>query len=312
MAYKIQKAVITGATGAIGMALLGEMIARGIEVTVLLYRDAARPHHIPSSPLVRTVDCSLEQLASLPLPTDERQDVFFHLAWAGTTGDARNDMHLQVANVKHTLDAVNLAERMGCHTFVGAGSQAEYGRVEGRLTPSTPTFPENGYGMAKLCAGQMSRGACEAKGMRHLWARILSVYGPYDGEGSLVTSTIRKLLAGEVPSLTAGEQIWDYLYSADAAKALLAMVERGEDGHVYCLGGGKERPLRTYIEAIRDAVDPKAPLGFGVLPYAPRQVMHLVADLSDLVRDTGFLPNTPFEEGIAQTVAWARENPKQT
>ena len=307
MAYKIQKAVVTGATGVVGLALLSELISRGIEVTVLVKSDLPGSERIPLSPLVRRVECPLEQMADVQAPCGERHDAFFHFAWAGTTGEARNAMQLQNENVKYTLDAVVLAERMGCHTFLGAGSQAEYGRVEGMLTPTTPTFPENGYGMAKLCAGQMSRVMCEQKGIRHLWARILSIYGPYDGEGSLVTSTIRKLLAGETPSLTAGEQVWDYLYSADAAKALLAIAERGGDGRVYCLGSGQPQKLRTYIEKIRDAVNPEASLGFGELAYPPRQVMHLCADISDLVRDTGFAPSTPFEEGIRQTVRWARE-----
>lgn len=306
MEYKIQKAVITGATGAIGMALVKEMISRGIEVTVFVRGDSARGDRIPTSPLVKRVECALDQMADFAVPEGEKYDVFFHFAWAGTTGEARNDMFLQNLNVKYTLDAVALAEKMGCHTFIGAGSQAEYGRVEGKLSASTPAFPENGYGMAKLCAGQMSRVMCEKKGIRHLWARILSVYGPYDGANSLVTSTIRKLVDGETPSCTAGEQIWDYLYSADAAKAFVAMAERGVDGRVYCLGGGKTRMLREYIEAIRDAVDPKAPLGLGDLPYPPKQVMYLCADISALIEDTDFEPQTKFEDGIRETVAWYR------
>ena len=304
MTYTIKKAVITGATGAIGMALIQELISREIEVTVFVRGDSARGDRIPSSPLVKKVECALDGLRTYEVREGETYDVFFHFAWAGTTGDARNDMFLQNKNVEYTLDAVALAEKMGCHTFVGAGSQAEYGRVEGALSATTPAFPENGYGMAKLCAGQMSRVMCEKKGIRHLWARILSVYGPYDGANSLVMSTIRKIAAGEKPSCTAGEQIWDYLYSGDAAKAFVAMVERGVDGHIYCLGGGKTRMLREYIEGIRDAIDPDAPLGIGDLPYPPKQVMYLCADIVDLVQDTGFAPETTFEDGIRQTVAW--------
>ena len=65
-------------------------------------------------------------------------------------------MELQNNNVKYALQAVKAAKELGCTRFVGAGSQAEYGRVEGTLTPDTPAFPENGYGIAKLCAGQMT------------------------------------------------------------------------------------------------------------------------------------------------------------
>ena len=226
------KAVITGATGAIGMALIEELLRREIPTLVFCRVDSARNSRIPDHPLLKKVNCSLSQMAEFQSDFDERYDVFYHFAWEGTTGEARNDMLLQNRNVRYTLDAVSLAARLGCHTFIGAGSQAEYGRVEGKLTPTTPAFPENGYGMAKLCASQMSRVACEQKGMRHVWARILSVYGPFDGGGSMVMSTIGKLTRGEKPSFTAGEQVWDYLYSGDAANAFIALAEKGRHGAI--------------------------------------------------------------------------------
>jgi len=298
------KAVITGATGAIGMALIEELLRREIPTLVFCRADSARSSRIPDHPLLKKVNCSLSQMAEFQPNFDERYDVFYHFAWEGTTGEARNDMLLQNRNVRYTLDAVSLAARLGCHTFIGAGSQAEYGRVEGKLTPTTPAFPENGYGMAKLCASQMSRVACEQKGMRHVWARILSVYGPFDGGGSMVMSTIGKLTRGEKPSFTAGEQVWDYLYSGDAANAFIALAEKGRHGAVYCLGSGDPRPLKDYILAIRDAVNPDASLGLGEVPYAPKQVMYLCADISSLREDTGFVPAVTFEEGIRKTVRW--------
>lgn len=56
--------------------------------------------------------------------------MMFHFGWMGTTGAARNDMDLQCRNIAYTIDAVRLAQRFGCKTFIGAGSQAEYGRTE--------------------------------------------------------------------------------------------------------------------------------------------------------------------------------------
>ncbi len=300
------KAVISGATGAVGMGLIRELMEREIPILVLCRENSPRSERIPDHPLIRRARCSLAEMKEFSLPEGETYDVFFHLAWEGTTGDARNDMVLQNRNVAYTLDAVELADRLGCHTFIGAGSQAEYGRVEGKLSAKTPAFPENGYGIAKLCAGQMSRGMCGMRGIRHIWARILSVYGPYDTEGSMVMSAIRRLMAGEETSFTAGEQIWDYLYSGDAAKALVALAERGVGGKIYCLGSGAPRLLKDYLIAIRDAVAPNATLGLGKLPYARGQVMYLCADIEELREDTGFCPEVSFEEGIRRTLAWAR------
>lgn len=300
------KAVITGATGAVGMALISELIKNDIEVLVLSRPGSSRNERLKLGDKVKVAECDLKDLKDYQPTSGESYDWFFHFGWIGTTGQARNDMHLQNKNVEYTLDAVDLAHRFGCTAFIGAGSQAEYGRVEGKLSDKTPTNPEMGYGIAKLCAGSMSRIKCASLGMRHIWVRILSVYGPYDNEVSMVISTLRKMIAGETPEFTAGEQMWDYMYSEDAARALLALAERGRGGEVYCLGSGKEAMLKEYIIKMRDAANPACGLGLGKRPYAENQVMYLCADIEKLTADTGFVPSVSFDEGIAKTVAWVR------
>lgn len=307
MTHNMKKAILTGATGAIGMALIQELIRNNVEMLVLCRKGSCRNNSIPVHPLITMKYCSLEQLETLENDTGKKYDTFYHFAWDGTMGNSRNDMHLQNRNVKYTLDAVCAAERFGCRTFIGAGSQAEYGRVEGILQAHTPVFPENGYGMAKLCAGQMSRILCEQKGMRHIWTRILSIYGPFDNPDTMIISTIGKLLQGQVPLLTKGEQKWDYLYSADAARAFFLLAEKGKSGKVYCIGSGTAYPLISYIELLRDSIDRNAALGIGKIPYGDKQVMFLCADISSLKEDTGFEPLYTFKEGIQATVEWYKE-----
>lgn len=295
----------------IGHALTEYLLHQNVEVTILVRKNSTRTASLPKDKRVTIIACDLSQMQEAEL-SDNQYDVFFHLGWAGTYGDARNDLFLQNKNVEYTLNAVNLAHRLGCKTFIGAGSQAEYGRVEGqKLTPQTPAFPENGYGIAKLCAGQMSRIMAQAYGMKHIWFRILSVYGPYDGEQTMIMSGIMKMLEGESPEYTPAGQIWDYLYSEDAAKALFLAAEKGKDGAIYCLGSGSAKPLKEYIEKMRDQINPQIELKFGARPYAKKQVMHLCADISNLREDTGFTPEYTFEEGIRKTVAWYRGKAKE-
>ena len=94
------KAIITGATGAVGMALISELTGRGIEVAVLCRRGSARAASIPEHPLIKKIDCSLADMAELDMG-DQKYDMFFHLAWDGTTGATRNDMYLQNNNVRY-------------------------------------------------------------------------------------------------------------------------------------------------------------------------------------------------------------------
>lgn len=299
---KITRAVVTGPTGAIGTALCRNLAQNGITVYAVCRPGSARTASVPHHENIHTVACDIAQLEKLTQIVPDGADAFYHFAWAHTIGPGRNDMPAQIENVRYTIDAVRAAKALGCSVFIGAGSQAEYGRVEGVLRSDTPCFPENGYGMAKLCAGQMSRVEAKMLDIDHIWCRILSVYGPGDGPSTMISVVIRQLQAGERPKLTAGIQQWDYLYSGDAAKAFRLLALHGVDGKVYPLGSGTARPLSEYVEQLRDAIDPGLSLGFGEVPYGPLQVMHLQADITDLQVDTGFTPEVSFAEGIRMTI----------
>lgn len=306
----MKKVIITGPTGAVGVSLIQELIAHNIEVTAICRPASKRLSSIPKHPLVRIVECGVDQLLTLKDQLNHDYDAFYHFAWDGTYGDSRQDLYRQANNILYTLDAVHLAHAVGCSVFVGAGSQSEFGHVEGVLHPDMPCTPDNGYGIAKLDAGRVSRLECRKLGIRHEWCRIVSLYGPFDGQYTMVMSGIYKMLRGERPQYTKGDQVWDYIYSKDAARAFRLVAEKGKDGSIYCFGTGKPRLLKDYILAIRDAVNPEQEVGLGELPYYPNQVMHLEADISNLTEDTGFVPQYSFEEGIRETVEWARSNSK--
>lgn len=304
---KISKAVLTGPTGVLGTALIKKFLAAETEAYIICHPGSRRTQAIPDHPLLHKIDCDMSDYASLPEKIGTTVDAFFHFAWLGTADhNNRMNMPLQAKNIEYTLDAVQAARELGCSVFIGAGSQAEYGRVDGVIHPDTPANPIGGYGMAKLCAGQMTRVMCRSYGIRHVWPRVLSTYGIGDNPSTLVSVVVRKLLAGEKPSLTAGEQIWDYLFSDDAAEAFYDMALRGRDGAVYVLGSGRTKPLREFMEIIRDAIDPALPLGIGDIPYYPDQAMHLEADRSSLTADTGWSPRTTFEDGIRRVIAAMR------
>lgn len=303
----MKRVVITGGSGMIGVSLIRLLVERRVYVLAIVRPNSKRKNNIPQSHYVRVIEADLSDLLKLEEYVEEKYDVFFHLAWQGTFGKSRNDMYLQNENIRFTLDAVELAYALGCSTFVGTGSQAEYGRVQGKLSESTSVKPENGYGIAKLCAGQMSRIVCERYAIKHIWTRILSVYGPFDGENTMVMSGILKMLRHEVPQYTKGEQRWDYLYCDDAANALYLAAEKGKNGSVYCIGSGKVRPLADYIKVIRNSIDPDMRVEIGALPYHENQVMYLCADISNLTKDTGFFPQVSFEDGIRKTIEWVKE-----
>ncbi|MBR3017214.1 MAG: NAD(P)-dependent oxidoreductase [Clostridia bacterium] len=301
----MKSAIVNGSLGSIGLALVNQLLKRSVEVYAVAFPGDPRIARIPEGAVI--LPCDMREISKLADMISEPVDAFFHLAWAGTIGPGRDDMLLQTQNIRCAIEAAQTAKKLGCQVFVGVGSQAEHGRIEGKVTADAPCFPTNGYGMAKLCAGQMTRVVCKQLEMRHVWARVLSVYGANDSPLSVISILLDKLCKGEKPALTAGEQMWDYLYAEDAGEALWRMAEKGRDGAVYPVGSGQARPLREYFEMLRDAVDPSLPLGLGELPYPPNQVMRLEADISPLTQDTGFVPRTSFQEGIRTVVAQYRQ-----
>lgn len=292
------RVVISGATGAIGMALVRLHVADGDQVLVLANHGSPRISRLAPFPMVEVRFAGLGEYADVEAGSSF--DVFYHLAWHG--GGARDDWRQNFASVLASVDAVDLAQRLGCGVFIGAGSQAECGAQSSRISGRSECQPASAFGVAKLAALHATRARSAQLGVRFQWARILSVYGPYDGERTLVTSTINKLRQSAPLAFTAGTQIWDFLYADDAARALRAMALQGVAGRTYAVGSGQGRPLREFIAEITRRFGKDSAPFLGRLSTAPGGVEYLVADTTALEQDCGWVPEISFEEGITRTI----------
>lgn len=279
----------------LGLALAKEALKQNIGVAAIIRKDSKYTGTLPNG--VEVIKAGMDEYKDIA-PDTPPCDCFFHLAWGKTALHGRDESRAQAENIINTIDAVNMANRMGCSAFVGAGSQAEYGTANTPISPYTAVNPESGYGIAKFAAGKLSCLAAKQLGMKHNWLRIASVYGPGSRVPAIIPSLIKDFSHGVCPKLTPCEQMWDFLYSADAARAMLAVADKGADGKVYVLGSGEGKPLKEYVTQIRDIVNPSVKLQFGTMDYYPHQAMYLVADITELTRDTGWKPAASFAEGI--------------
>lgn len=301
----MNKILITGGTGFVGARVVRQLIDQNRDVALLM-RTSSNSHRIDDLLGRCTVirgDLSRLNSVRAPLAAFAPQAVL-HLGWEGVKGADRNSA-VQMSNVSTAIDLYRITEELGATHFVGLGSQAEYGPLPGRISESAPTHPTTIYGAAKLAAGLLLERTAAASGRPFTWLRLFSSYGPDDDPSWLIPYLINQLLAGEKPSLTRGEQIWDYLHVDDVAAGVIAALDAGARG-LFNLGSGHARPLRDIITLIRDTIDPSLPLGFGDIPYRPDQVMHLEADISALSAAAPWRPAVSLENGIAATVAWYR------
>ncbi len=301
MELQLKKAVLTGGSGPIGLALIRKLLKENIEILLLQRENSVRRIYLPDDERLHIKYCELDQLKNF-MYEEQDFDVFFHLGWTNKGRAMRENLEEQNKNISYSCDAVELAHRLGCHSFIGAGSQAEYGRCMEALSAHTVCTPESAYGVAKLCAGHETRILCQRYGIRHIWTRILSGYGIYDNMDSVLISPILNSMKGKKLEFSKGEQIWDFIYLDDLANALYLIAKKGKPNAIYPIGSGEARPLKEYIEILCSKLGKLDEMELGKIPYSKTQVMHLEADIELLQEDTGWKPEVKFEDGIDEVI----------
>lgn len=309
----MKKIIVTGATSMIGIALINKALQSDkIErVYAVIRPNSCKVSRLMDDARIHIVPCEGSDYSNLASLIADQCDVFYHLAWPRTATYQENydDIIKKYKNIQVELEAVNVAAQLGCHKFVGAGSQSEYGIVSsGMMGVDTPCNPVRADGVLHLAAGRLAMIVAKDLGIDCIWMRIFSVYGKYDRPNSMISSTINKLLANERCSFTKAEQIWDFLAADDIGEAFYLVGEKSQGNHVYCVGCGEARTLKDYIKIIRDVVNPDAELGFGDLEYPEDAVMNLYADISEIQKDTGWSPRTKFEDGIREVYEYKMKN----
>ena len=286
--------IVTGAAGFLGCNLT-ERLMQEEDAHIYAVVRPNSPHNARLTPSERLiiVPADLSDYARLDEMIGTPCDVFFHLAWQG----GRYDFAAQYGNIADTIGALEAAARLGCHRFICTGSQAEYGRQTALITEETCPYPGDAYGAAKLAACALSRVRAAELGIEWLWGRVFSLYGKYEQEGRMLPALAESLRAGKPFALSStGGQNWDYLYAADAADALLALVERGRTDEIYNIAHGDYRPLRDFVAEAQRTIAPNAAVSYG----EGTGNFSLQASVEKLRRDTGWQPTTGFIEGLCR------------
>lgn len=301
------KILITGASGFVGSFLLKHLIERKKNEIAILLRNPAEAWRIASSlKNVKVIQGSLDNSSTYRSSLVEFEpEVIAHLAWGGVNNTNRNVTN-QWRNVSEMLELMEIANSANVHTFVGLGSQAEYGPINARVDETAATNPTTLYGASKLAACNLGQALAKAFDMRFAWLRLFSSYGPMDRPEWLLPYLINNFLKGVSPKVTTAEQLWDYIHVEDVASAIVSVIETTSAQGVFNLGSGQAVLLRSIIEKTRNLINPTIEIQFGAIPYRTDQVMHLEANINSLKNATGWVPRVKIEEGLAETINWWR------
>lgn len=302
----MENAIVTGANGFIGSAVVKELVQNGIKVTAIVHANNSQ--NIQTLNGVTIVSCDLENIINLKslLPNVD-YDIFYHLAWAGSAGALRSDTLLQLRNAQWTINALECAKEVGCKRFICAGSIMEHETIAAAYTQGNKPGAGYIYGGGKVVAHIMGMSKAVQVGMDIVWASITNAYGVGEKSPRLVNSTIKKCLQGIEPEFTSGMQNYDFVYIDDVARAFRLIGEKGKAFHEYLIGSGHARPLKEFLLEMQKAIAPNLNFKFGNIPFTGINLPLSDFDCSLTERDTGFKSEISFCDGCKRTADWWRK-----
>lgn len=299
----MRRIVLTGGTGFIGSWLVEEMLEKAIEVIMLVRnKEICKYNDREGVKVVQYDSTEYEELKS----KKQEVDAFYHLGWGGVATQDKNDCSIQMENISFSMEMMDYAYEIGAAKFIGIGTVAEYSFCESIMDVNAKQTPNDMYGAAKTATHYLLETRARMLKMPFIWTVIPSTFGEGRRDNNIITYTILSLLRGEKPEYGYLTQMWDFLYVKEVVRALRYIGEKGIAEKTYAIGSGVFKPLKDYIVMIRDIINPDLELGIGAKPALSDKVFSSCVSIYDLTKDTGFVPEITFEEGIKRTIDYYR------
>lgn len=298
------KIILTGATGFIGQALLSVLNDQNIFVYVIVRNYNCYIFEKYSN--IRMIECAMEDYSNLPDLIEDEIDICIHLAWEGSTGDARSDYEMQLSNCYATMNLIHSLAKMNVRRFVGVGTIAEMDVLNYHMNSGAMPNAVSFYGIEKLNCHLMSKTECTRYGIEHVWCRMSNIYGEKNTTGNFVSMACKKFISGERATFTDGMQYYDFVYIDDAVNAIYSLARNGRTNTCYYVGSGEPKRLRDFILKIRDVISPDADVFLGEIPFKGKSLKLEDFSIEPMIRDTGFCPRISFENGIVRVSKYLR------
>jgi dTDP-glucose 4,6-dehydratase len=213
-------------------------------------------------------------------------------------------------NVLGAQQVFEAALRHGVGRLVHVSTDEVYGPVEeGASAEDAPLAPTSPYAATKAAADLLARSYAVSHGLDVSITRGSNTYGPYHFPEKLVPLALTRLLDGEpVPLYGDGRHVRDWLHVDDHCRGIQVVLEKGHPGEAYNLGGGRGVANRDLVDRLVAATGSDPGLVRSVPDPRGRAHDRRYALDTGRARALGWSPTVPFEEGLADTVAWFRDN----
>ena len=330
----MKKVIVTGGAGFIGSALIRYLVGQGLaevcNLDALTYAGNLESlKEVEGSPLYHFAKldiCDREGVSKLF--AEFQPDAMMHLAAESHVDRSIDDPLCFVrTNVLGTANLLQCAleywrqlpaERQSAFRFQHISTDEVYGSLgkEGFFKETTPYDPKSPYSASKASSDHMVRAWGHTFGMPVLLSNCSNNYGPYHFPEKLIPLVILNALDGKpLPIYGKGDNIRDWLYVEDHARALWLIQSKGVPGETYNIGGHNERTNLQVVETVCRILDELRPKQQGsyvdqitFVKDRPGHDQRYAIDAEKLITQLGWRPQENFDTGIRRTVQWYLDN----
>ena len=325
------KILVTGGAGFIGSAVVRLAVARGhhvVNLDALTYAACLdNVASVADSPLYAFEQADIRDRAALDRVLEtHKPDAIMHLAAESHVDrsiDGPGDfIETNITGTYNMLEAArtywSAQGRPEAFRFHHISTDEVFGSLgaTGLFTEDTPYDPRSPYSASKAASDHLVRAWAETYGLPVVLTNCSNNYGPYHFPEKLVPVVILNALAGkDLPIYGDGSNIRDWLYVEDHADALLCVLDKGQLGRSYNIGGENERTNLELVKTICGILDEKCPRDAG--SYAdlitfvtdrPGHDARYAIDPTRMNTELDWHPSVTVEEGLARTVQWYLDN----
>jgi dTDP-glucose 4,6-dehydratase len=320
---------ITGGAGFIGSALIRLVIAESdwtvINIDKLTYDGNLESlSSIANSPRYRFASADICDRAAMDALFAAHQPTgIIHLA-AESQVDPGDFVQTNITGTYTLLEAARgywsglSGEAKSCFRFHHVSTDEVYGSLgdKGLFAETTPYQPNSPYSASKAASDHLVRAWHHTYGFPAVTTNCSNNYGPRQFPEKLIPLMIHSAVSGEpLPIYGKGDNIRDWLYVDDHARALRLVFEKGTLGEVYNIGGHNEKTNLEVVDTLCALLDELRPQASGKLYSSlktyvadrPGHDKRYAIDASKIGRELGWKPKETFETGLKKTVQWYLE-----
>lgn len=329
----MRKIIVTGGAGFIGSAVVRHLVSEPDTQVVVIDKMTYAANRSNIAPAEATGRCRLivEDICNAERMTQivaaEAPEQILHLAAEShvdrSISGPRAFIETNISGTYNLLEAARgywsklTGEQRDRFRFLHVSTDEVYGSLgaEGLFREDTPYDPSSPYSASKAASDHLAKAWHRTYGLPVVVSNCSNNYGPYHFPEKLIPLVVLNALQGKpLPVYGKGDNIRDWLYVEDHARALALIANKGELGETYNVGGRNERTNLQVVEAICDELDRVRPTGrprrelITFVTDRPGHDQRYAIDATRLETELGWRAQENFETGLQRTIAWYLDN----